>query len=310
MADPEIQGGGNSGTGRPRGPGGVGAGPAPRADRTSGTAAIVVVSRDSTILQRVHHELAWRYSTDYKIVTCDYPPGLAAQLQALREAGTPAALVVGGVSGQDPGDIEVFAAVRPVEPTARRVAAVRWGDWGSLAARLRRPHARQGRPHGDRPGGEPRRGVPPVDHRVPERVEQRARRRLRGGAGDRRAVVSAVPGTAGRLRQEPDPDRLLRRRHRPRPRDAGRPRAGVTGPAGCRAPVRGAALDAGKPHGPRDRRGLRPAGTDLGRRRLRRGGGRRRARPAWPWRSTRRPKACGPWWSRRRPSAARRRPAR
>jgi thioredoxin reductase (NADPH) len=91
----------------------------------------VVVSRDSAILQRVHHELAWRYSTDYKIVTCDYPPGLAAQLRALRAAGTPAALVVGGVSGQDPGDIEVFAAVRPVEPTALRVAAVRWGDWAA-----------------------------------------------------------------------------------------------------------------------------------------------------------------------------------
>jgi thioredoxin reductase (NADPH) len=91
----------------------------------------VVVSRDSAIRQRIHHELAWRYSTDYKIVTCDYPPGLAAQLQALRAAGTPAALVVGGIRGQDPDDIEVFAAVRPVEPTALRVAAVRWGDWAA-----------------------------------------------------------------------------------------------------------------------------------------------------------------------------------
>jgi len=108
-----------------------GAGPAPRPGGTSGAAAIVVVSRDSTTRQRVHHELAWRYSTDYKIVTCDYPPGLAAQLRALRAAGTPAALVVGGVRGQDPGDIEVFAAVRPAEPTALRVAAVRWGDWAA-----------------------------------------------------------------------------------------------------------------------------------------------------------------------------------
>ena len=64
--------------GTPMGRAVSGAGPAPRAGGTSGTAAIVVVSRDSTILQRVHHELAWRYSTDYKIVTCDYPPGLAA----------------------------------------------------------------------------------------------------------------------------------------------------------------------------------------------------------------------------------------
>src|SRR5262252_1572473 len=109
-------------------------GPAPGAGGTSGTAAIVVVSRDSAILQRIHHELAWRYSTDYQIVTCDYPPGLAAQLRALRAAGTPAALVVGGVSGQDPDGIEIFAAVRPVEPTALRVAAVRWGDWAASPA--------------------------------------------------------------------------------------------------------------------------------------------------------------------------------
>jgi thioredoxin reductase (NADPH) len=107
------------------------AGRAPGADGTSGTAAIVVVSRDSATRERIHHALAWRYSTDYQIVTCDYPPGLAAQLQALRAAGTPAALVVGGVRGQDPDDIEVFAAVRPVEPTALRVAAVRWGDWAA-----------------------------------------------------------------------------------------------------------------------------------------------------------------------------------
>ena len=43
------------------------------------------------------------------------------------------------------------------------------------------------------------RGVPPLDHRVPERVEHPARRRLRGGAADRRAMVRAVPGAAGRL---------------------------------------------------------------------------------------------------------------
>jgi thioredoxin reductase len=108
-----------------------GAGPNPRAGAASSRAAIVVVSHDSASRERVHHELAWRYSTDYQIVTCDYPPGLAAQLQALRAAGTPVALVVGGISGQDPDGIDVFSAVRPVEPMALRVAAVRWGDWAA-----------------------------------------------------------------------------------------------------------------------------------------------------------------------------------
>jgi thioredoxin reductase (NADPH) len=91
----------------------------------------VVVSRDDAILRRVQRELTRRYGSDYQIVSCDHPPGLAAQLQALRTAGTPVALVIGGVSGQDPDEIEVFAAVRPVEPMALRVAAVRWGDWAA-----------------------------------------------------------------------------------------------------------------------------------------------------------------------------------
>ena len=116
---------------RPGGRAASGASPTPGTAGTAERAAIVVVGRDDATRQRVHRELAWRYSTDYQIVTCDYPPGLAAQLQALRAAGTPAALVVGGVSGQEPDDIETFAAVRPAEPTALRVAAVRWGDWAA-----------------------------------------------------------------------------------------------------------------------------------------------------------------------------------
>ena len=118
-----------------RAPGGraaPGTGPAPGAGGTAGqAAAIVVVSRDDATLQRVHRELARRYDTDYQVVTCDYPPGLEAQLRALRAAGTPVALVIGGIGGGDPGSIEMFAAVRPVEPMALRVAAVRWGDWAA-----------------------------------------------------------------------------------------------------------------------------------------------------------------------------------
>jgi thioredoxin reductase len=108
-----------------------GAGPNPRVGSIAGRAAIVVVGRDGATRQRVHRELARRYGTDYQIVSCDHPPGLAAQLQALRAAGTPAALVIGGISAQDPDSIESFSAVRPVEPMALRVAAVRWGDWAT-----------------------------------------------------------------------------------------------------------------------------------------------------------------------------------
>jgi thioredoxin reductase len=91
----------------------------------------VVVGRDGATRQRLRFELARRYGTDYRIVTCDHPPGLAAQLRALRAAGTLVALVIGGVGMREPDGIESFAAVRPVEPLALRVAAVRWGDWAA-----------------------------------------------------------------------------------------------------------------------------------------------------------------------------------
>jgi thioredoxin reductase len=117
----------------PGGRGAPGTGPAPGAGGT-GRPAIVVVSRDDAIRERVRRELARRYGTDYQVVACDHPPGLAAQIRALRAAGTPVALVIGGVSGQYPDDIESFAAVRLVDPIALRVAAVRWGDWAASPA--------------------------------------------------------------------------------------------------------------------------------------------------------------------------------
>jgi hypothetical protein len=133
--------------------------------------AIVVVGRDGATRQRLQFELARRYGTDYRIVTCDHPPGLAAQLRALRAAGALVALVIGGVGIREQDGIESFAAVRPVEPLALRVAAVRWGDWAAglsvfdALALGKVDHMAVG------PEGEPGRGVPPVDHRVPGRVE-------------------------------------------------------------------------------------------------------------------------------------------
>ena len=58
-------------------------------------------------------------------------------MRGLPAAGLPVALVIGGVGAQDPGGVEVLAAARGIDPTALRVAAVRWGDWASSAVRLR-----------------------------------------------------------------------------------------------------------------------------------------------------------------------------
>ena len=95
-------------------------------------AAIVIVSREPGAREILHRELSKRYGADYQIVACDRPAELAAWMQDLRTAGVPVALVIGGVGGRDRDGIEVLSAVRRIDPTALRVAAVSWGDWQSV----------------------------------------------------------------------------------------------------------------------------------------------------------------------------------
>ena len=95
-------------------------------------AAIVIVCRDPGAREILNRELSKRYGADYQIVVCDRPAELASWMRDLRAAGLPVALVIGGVGAQDPDGIEVLAAIRRTDPTALRVAAVRWGDWDSV----------------------------------------------------------------------------------------------------------------------------------------------------------------------------------
>jgi thioredoxin reductase len=95
-------------------------------------AAIVIVSQEPGAREILHRELSKRYGADYQILACDRPAELAAWMRDLRTAGLPVALVIGGVGGQDRDGIEVLSAIRRIDPTALRVAAVRWGDWQSV----------------------------------------------------------------------------------------------------------------------------------------------------------------------------------
>ena len=100
---------------------------------TGPQAAIVIVGGDDAGDQAVlGWQLSKRYGADYQIVVCDQPAELAPWLRDLRAAGLPVALVIAGVSAQDPGGIEVLAGVRSINRAALRVAAVRWGDWESV----------------------------------------------------------------------------------------------------------------------------------------------------------------------------------
>jgi thioredoxin reductase len=95
-------------------------------------AAIVIVSRDAGTREILHRELSKRYGADYQIVVCALPAELAPWMRDLRAAGLPVALVIGGVGAQDGDGIEALSAIRTIDPTALRVAAVGWGDWQAV----------------------------------------------------------------------------------------------------------------------------------------------------------------------------------
>ena len=105
---------------------------AARGEDAGAQAAIVIVCREPGAREILHRELSKRYGADYQILACGRPGELAAWMRDLRAAGLPVALVIGGVGGQDPDGIEVLAAIRAIDPTALRVAAVSWGDWPSV----------------------------------------------------------------------------------------------------------------------------------------------------------------------------------
>ncbi len=92
-------------------------------------AAIVVVDRDASGRETLSQELSKRYGADYSVVVCDEPAELDTRMKELVAAGTPVALVIGGVGEADPDGIEVLARVRAIDATVPRVAAVRWGEW-------------------------------------------------------------------------------------------------------------------------------------------------------------------------------------
>ena len=103
-----------------------------RGETAGAQAAIVIVCREPGAREILHRELSKRYGADYQILACGRPAELAPWMRDLREAGLPVALVIGGVGTQDPDGIEVLAAIRAIDPTALRVAAVSWGDWESV----------------------------------------------------------------------------------------------------------------------------------------------------------------------------------
>jgi thioredoxin reductase (NADPH) len=102
-----------------------------RGEAAGTRATIVIVGSDPGTREILHRELSKRYGEDYQIVVCGRPGELAPWMRDLRAAGVPVALVISGVSAQDPDGVEVLAGIRAIDPTALRVATFGWGDWQS-----------------------------------------------------------------------------------------------------------------------------------------------------------------------------------
>jgi len=94
-------------------------------------AAIVIVDRDAIARKSLSEELSGRYGVDYQIVVCDEPAELGSRIRELIRAGTPVALVLGGVGEANPDGIDMLAQVRVIDPTVSLVAAVPWGEWAT-----------------------------------------------------------------------------------------------------------------------------------------------------------------------------------
>jgi thioredoxin reductase len=92
-------------------------------------AAIVIVCRDARARETLHREVSGRYGVDYRVLVCAEPGEVEPVIRQLLAAGTPVAMVIGGVGETDPDGIEVLARVRAIDRTVSRVAAVRWGEW-------------------------------------------------------------------------------------------------------------------------------------------------------------------------------------
>ena len=80
-------------------------------------AAIVLAGRNASARKALREELSVRYGVDYRIVICDEPAELDPVIRELLAAGTPVALVIGGVGETDPDGIEVLARVRVIDRT-------------------------------------------------------------------------------------------------------------------------------------------------------------------------------------------------
>jgi len=94
-----------------------------------GKPLILAVDGESAPRERITSELQ-RYARDYTVVCGGSSEDALAQLESLREAGTPVALVLAAQQLPGPTGSELLARVHAIHPHAKRALLIPWGGWG------------------------------------------------------------------------------------------------------------------------------------------------------------------------------------
>jgi thioredoxin reductase (NADPH) len=137
----------------------------------------VLLADGSRTRGRVEAELCKRYGTDYRVVTAGSAQEALEALGKLRDGQRQVSLVLAGQRLRDATGTELLARVRQLDPAARRVLLISWGDQASMTAVV------QGTVLGDLDAYVVRPGTPPdeVFHRsVTEQLGEWARSNLPG----------------------------------------------------------------------------------------------------------------------------------
>jgi thioredoxin reductase (NADPH) len=138
---------------------------------------VVLLADGSQTRGRVEAELCKRYGADYRIITTGSAQEALEALGKLRDCQCQVSLVLAGHWLRDATGTELLARVRELDPAARRILLVTWGDQASMKAVV------QATVLGDLDAYVVRPGTPPdeVFHRsVTEQLGEWARSNLPG----------------------------------------------------------------------------------------------------------------------------------
>ena len=95
---------------------------------------VVLLADGSQTRGRVEEELRKRYGADYRVITTGSAQEALEALGKLRDGQCQVSLVLAGQWLQDATGTELLARVRQLDPAARRVLLITWGDQASMEA--------------------------------------------------------------------------------------------------------------------------------------------------------------------------------